>query len=191
MIKPNPMSHHSSSQRATTLLLLLTLSIICSATPTPSPSTRKRQTTPTSSPACGFAGNPDIYGLGIRLGLYAQWLSTFLSNWLHSAKVTDMRALNTFFQFAMFTALVAMANQTPIPHMIDPYIVIIQIIGSVSCCLSREKEEVADTKVYRHPQFRRRQHTSRSGRKHPGAVSSGSSCTLLCRCMLYGTGSEG
>lgn len=52
-----------------------------------------------------------------------------------------MRAVNTFFQLAMFTALVAMANQTPSPNAIDPYIVIIQIIGSVSCCFSREKEE--------------------------------------------------
>lgn len=135
------MSHHSNFQRAT-LLLLLALSIICSATPTTSPSTRKRQAPPTPSPACGFAGNPDIYGIGIRLGLYAQWLSTYLSNWLHSAKVTDMRAINTFFQLAMFTALMAMANQTPSPQVIDPYIVIIQIMGSVSCCLSREKEDV-------------------------------------------------
>ena len=28
---------------------------------------------------CTFAGNPDIYGLGIRLGLYLQWTASMLT----------------------------------------------------------------------------------------------------------------
>lgn len=128
------MSHHLNSRTRFITLLLLALPIICCASSSSAPSPpSKRQTVPVApSPPCGFVGNPDIYGLGLRLGLYSQWLSTFLSNWLHSAHVTDMRAVNTFFQLAMITALVAMANQNPRPHVIDPYIVIIQIIGSVS-----------------------------------------------------------
>ena len=27
---------------------------------------------------CGFTGNPDPYGLGIRLGVYFQWISAFI-----------------------------------------------------------------------------------------------------------------
>lgn len=124
------------------IMLLLALgAVACSASPVMSTSdslSTKRQASATAATdtnagaTCGFAGNQDVYGLGIRLGLYAQWLSTYLSNWLHSANVTKMRSVNTCFQLAMFTALMAMANQDPKPHAIDPYIIIIQIMGSVS-----------------------------------------------------------
>lgn len=130
-----------SSRVTINVLLFLALgTIICSASPitsTPSSLKTKRQTTTanvvetTAVKTCGFAGNQDVYGLGIRIGLYAQWLSTYLSNWLHSANVTKMRSVNTCFQLAMFTALVAIANQNQKPHIIDPYIIIIQFIGSV------------------------------------------------------------
>lgn len=130
------------------LLLLLALVAVCSASPVVSTSgflKTKRQTetttTTTETPAadttgemkrCHFEGNADVYGLGIRVGLYAQWLSTYISNWLHKTKVTKMRDINTCFQLAMLIALMAMANQQPDPHVIDPLIIIIQIIGSVS-----------------------------------------------------------
>lgn len=32
---------------------------------------------------CGFEGNPDLYGLGIRLGIYFQLFSSFLANHYH------------------------------------------------------------------------------------------------------------
>jgi hypothetical protein len=31
---------------------------------------------------CGFVGNPDLYGIGIRVGIYAQWFAALLSNYL-------------------------------------------------------------------------------------------------------------
>ena len=38
---------------------------------------------------CGFVGNSDVYGLGIRIGLYSQWLSTIISNWFHHYNLTQ------------------------------------------------------------------------------------------------------
>ena len=34
-----------------------------------------------SQQSIGFQGDPDFYGLGIRLGLYLQWASSFITNW--------------------------------------------------------------------------------------------------------------
>ena len=31
--------------------------------------------------AVGFEGDPDFYGLGIRIGLYLQWMSALVTNW--------------------------------------------------------------------------------------------------------------
>ncbi|KAH0606678.1 uncharacterized protein H6S33_003512 [Morchella sextelata] len=113
--------------------LLLLSSVAVSASPLLSKA--KRQSSSLTEDAlepCGFAGNQDIYGLGIRIGLYAQWLSTYISNWLHNKKLTKMRDINTMFQLAMLVALMSIANQDPKPHVIDPFIIIIQVIGSAS-----------------------------------------------------------
>ncbi|PWW75579.1 hypothetical protein C7212DRAFT_345521 [Tuber magnatum] len=120
-------------------IFLVTGAALVSATPVGSPKTITKAANavgqdpaaPEPDNGCGFSGNQDVYGLGIRIGLYAQWLSTFLSNWLHQRKVTKMRDVNTCFQLAMLTALLAISNQD-VTHAIDPYIVIIQIIGSAS-----------------------------------------------------------
>lgn len=129
-----PKSNISRLVRVIPYLLLLS-SVAVSASPLLSKT--KRQSSSLDKEAlepCRFEGNQDIYGLGIRIGLYAQWLSTYISNWLHNKKLTKMRDINTMFQLAMLAALMAMANtnQDPKPHVIDPFIIIIQVIGSVS-----------------------------------------------------------
>jgi hypothetical protein len=50
---------------------------------------------------CGYNGNQDVYGLGIRIGLYSQWTSTLISNWFHTFNLSRARDVNTFFQLAM------------------------------------------------------------------------------------------
>jgi hypothetical protein len=50
---------------------------------------------------CGYIGNQDVYGLGIRIGLYSQWTSTLISNWFHTFNLSRARDVNTFFQLAM------------------------------------------------------------------------------------------
>ncbi|KAI5776717.1 hypothetical protein EDC01DRAFT_681526 [Geopyxis carbonaria] len=81
---------------------------------------------------CGYVGNADVYGLGIRIGLYTQWLSTLISNWLHQHNISRMRDVNTCFQIAMLIALLALNNSADPPHAMDLYIIIVQIVGSTS-----------------------------------------------------------
>ncbi|KAE9362622.1 hypothetical protein N431DRAFT_144436 [Stipitochalara longipes BDJ] len=57
------------------------------------------------APTCSFAGNAELYGLGIRIGVYLQWVSGFLANIRNAESVRDMLATNTIFLLALFTAL--------------------------------------------------------------------------------------
>jgi len=54
---------------------------------------------------CGFDGNPDFYGLGIRLGIYLQWISSFLANTLFKDVIAGTLETNFIFLLAVFIAL--------------------------------------------------------------------------------------
>lgn len=57
---------------------------------------------------CGFDGDSNTYGLGIRLGLYMQWLSTALCHFLGSSKnneIKNMKGINLCFQASVFGGL--------------------------------------------------------------------------------------
>lgn len=53
---------------------------------------------------CGFDGNADFYGLGIRLGVYLQWTTAFLANTLLESAVPGNLETNCIFLVALFTA---------------------------------------------------------------------------------------
>ena len=61
---------------------------------------------------CGFAGNSDIYGLGIRLGIYLQWFASVLSKWfLPSNEVLhDVLNENAIFLFSIFIASIVLVS---------------------------------------------------------------------------------
>lgn len=79
-------------------------------------------------PTCTFAGNSDIYGLGIRIGVYLQWVSGFLANNFHAEAVQDMLATNTIFLLALFTAL-AIITQKKSVQAIEVVIILQLCIG--------------------------------------------------------------
>ncbi|KAL3476198.1 hypothetical protein BJX99DRAFT_258713 [Aspergillus californicus] len=54
---------------------------------------------------CGFPGNPDLYGLGIRTGIYLQWISALTSSYFH-LEDTPLLLFNYFaFSLAIMAAL--------------------------------------------------------------------------------------
>lgn len=178
-------------------IFLLTTAALVSALPAGAPKTVTKvanavgqdPAAPEPDNGCGFSGNQDVYGLGIRVGLYAQWLSTFLSNWLHQRKVTKMRDVNTCFQLAMLTALLSISNQGTATHAIDPYIIIIQIIGSVSHLLNPHRVTKAKTNLkLRHQQSPITQLINPNGTKPLGVVSSASSSTSPSQATPHGSG---
>ena len=51
--------------------------------------------------ACGFTGNPDIYGIGIRIGYYSQALAVWFANYFHYREANALRSVNNLFLFAL------------------------------------------------------------------------------------------
>lgn len=58
------------------------------------------------SARCGFDGNGDIYGLGVRLGIYLQWSASVLAENLHDPAIETTREANMTFQLAMLAGLI-------------------------------------------------------------------------------------
>jgi len=64
-----------------------------------------------SDSQCGFEGQVELYGLGIRLGVYLQWFSSLLANRFHAHCVPELLATNTIFLLALFIALAIISAQ--------------------------------------------------------------------------------
>ncbi|KAG8529325.1 uncharacterized protein KY384_005961 [Bacidia gigantensis] len=64
---------------------------------------------------CGFVGNSDIYGLGIRLGTYLQWVAALISKqYLATSRAEVLRELldvNNIFCLAIFVATLLLQTQ--------------------------------------------------------------------------------
>ncbi|EHK24117.1 uncharacterized protein TRIVIDRAFT_129816, partial [Trichoderma virens Gv29-8] len=54
---------------------------------------------------CGREGRPDMYGLGIRLGIYLQWFGEILVEFFDEADVSDIRLLGLLLSGAIALAL--------------------------------------------------------------------------------------
>ena len=63
----------------------------------------KRVVTPDG---CGFYGDADTYGLGIRLGIYLQWASSMLAYAFVNEEAGGMRRVNNGFQLGILSGLV-------------------------------------------------------------------------------------
>jgi hypothetical protein len=64
---------------------------------------------------CGFAGNPDLYGLGIRLGVYLQWISSLVVwAWYPDGSANLMQTYLVFLFAIMIVVLVSTVKDTPI-----------------------------------------------------------------------------
>jgi hypothetical protein len=93
----------------TTLGLCAALFVVAATT---SPAARGdatlRRRADASSPEngqCGFFGNPDMYGLGIRVGVYCQSLANLIAGAFRQESVKDIQTTNSYFRLALFVAL--------------------------------------------------------------------------------------
>ncbi|KAF4468670.1 hypothetical protein FALBO_4435 [Fusarium albosuccineum] len=73
---------------------------------------------------CGFTGEPDFYGLGIRLGIYLQWTSVLVIKTFNLRGRGGLAKSYVIFIFAIFIALLVMTAQTIHAPKTDPSIAI-------------------------------------------------------------------
>lgn len=84
----------------------------------------------------GFAGNSDLYGLGIRLGIYLQWISSLLTNSLLPTTVSDLLDTNSIFLFAVFIAIAVATNLPGGLHPVEAFIMLQLCFGFLLSVLS-------------------------------------------------------
>jgi len=81
---------------------------------------------------CGFEGDQDVYGLGIRGGIYLQWFATVLVYNLLPEEVASAEAINIGFQFSVFVALVYRTVTDSGIYGVEAYIMLMLCIGGLS-----------------------------------------------------------
>lgn len=84
--------------------------------------------------ACGFTGNPDVYGIGIRIGYYTQALAVWFSNYFFFREAKILRAANHLFLIALVIVGFIYAYRAQTTYAIEAFL-LLQIglcIGSVS-----------------------------------------------------------
>ncbi|KAF2641072.1 hypothetical protein P280DRAFT_517298 [Massarina eburnea CBS 473.64] len=84
---------------------------------------------PTStSPPCSFAGNPDIYGPGIRIGIYAQMLAVWFANFFLFSQVDMLRDTVSIFSVAILIVTMIYAAEPATVHAIEAFL-LLQILA--------------------------------------------------------------
>ena len=73
---------------------------------------------------CGFSGNPDIYGLGIRIGYYTQALSVWIANFFVLNESKKLRSVNTLFMFALFIGLIWISHDPSQTYAIEAFLLV-------------------------------------------------------------------
>lgn len=114
------------------VLTVLTLALILFASATTLALAAARETkmvTSRDDQECGFVGNSDIYGLGIRVGLYLQWFSGWLCGVCHLEAASELTDSNAVFSIAIFFATVTIDLATT--HPVEVVILFFMFFGGI------------------------------------------------------------
>ncbi|KAL8711233.1 MAG: hypothetical protein Q9220_004378 [cf. Caloplaca sp. 1 TL-2023] len=61
---------------------------------------------------CSHEGNPDLYGLGIRVGIYLQLTTAILAKYFHKQAISENLNANVIFLLAVFIAVITATTGT-------------------------------------------------------------------------------
>ncbi|KAF8428696.1 hypothetical protein EV426DRAFT_571309 [Tirmania nivea] len=93
----------------------------------------------------GFEGDEDTYGLGIRIGLYFQWITSSIAYNFVPSEAIMMRGINNCFQAAMFAGLLFVTIDKGSHgklHAVEAYLMLIFCMGGV--CSGNLVDDVQD-----------------------------------------------
>ena len=92
-----------------------------------------------SQPGCGFTGDPDLYGLGTRLGAYLLWLSTQIAYYFQLEGANGLSESWTIFSLALAIAIFIRTFQSQDAderlHPVDVVIMLYMILGGSYSCM--------------------------------------------------------
>jgi hypothetical protein len=109
---------------------------------------RRRDGGTSTSASCGFQGNNDMYGLGVRLGAYIQWLSTILAYNLLKSEISSMSSVNMCYELALLTSLIwfTISNGSDL-QAIEPFLGLLFCFGGVCVSSARALEHDKDGQI--------------------------------------------
>ena len=83
--------------------------------------------------ACDFEGNPDIYGFGIRLDIYLQWIAAVLVKYVvrRPEVIRDVISVDTMFLFSITVATILLAFNSSTVHSVELLILLHIFSGDV------------------------------------------------------------
>jgi hypothetical protein len=133
--------HGAAISRAIAQLIVILILIetvngiaIASSLGQDSPQSAEEHATTTNPDRCGFEGNSDIYGLGIRLGIYAQWISAFITfltrdTESRSERISDLVDIDAIFETAIFIATMVLISNTSSAHSAEIIVLCLIFFG--------------------------------------------------------------
>ena len=78
----------------------------------------------TRSVQCGFVGDSDVLGIGIRIGYYTQALSVWFANYFILSEAKALRSINLLFLVALFIGLVWLSHRPEGTHAIEVFLLL-------------------------------------------------------------------
>ncbi|KNG50787.1 beta-ketoacyl synthase [Stemphylium lycopersici] len=78
----------------------------------------------TSDPTCGFEGNDDIYGIGIRIGVYSQLIAVWFSNYFLLSEVQVLRDSVTIFSVAILIVAFIFASNPSEVYAVEAFVLL-------------------------------------------------------------------
>ncbi|OHF01519.1 hypothetical protein CORC01_03275 [Colletotrichum orchidophilum] len=79
--------------------------------------------------SCQVQGEPDLYGLGIRVAFYIQWFGAIVIEYLGMADLPDIRLIGLLFSAAAFLGLIIKLSVATALQPADVYIVLLLAMG--------------------------------------------------------------
>lgn len=118
------------------ILIILPLVLVSIFLPLSQALTNSESPAQKRSATCpGFGGNSDLYGLGIRLGVYLQWISAWFANTVHPAAAGANHSANSIFLLAILIAVTVAVSANAI-QPVEAYIMVMICFGFVLTVLS-------------------------------------------------------
>lgn len=123
------------------LLSLLPLALTVPAPAQPQLQQRQAQASSSVNNGCdGFSGDDNTYGLGIRIGVYLQWVTSAVAYGFLPTEAESVRGVNNCFQAAMFAGLLFITiTKGSDLYAVEAYMMLIFCMGGV--CSGDAKED--------------------------------------------------
>lgn len=124
--------------------------LLALASPTLESDVEKRDDTE----ACGFVGDDNTYGLGIRIGIYFQWITSSIAYNFVPEEAVTMRGVNNCFQAAMFAGLLFITiTKGPELYAVEAFMMLIFCMGGVCSGDNPEVGEAGKEKSKKYAYF--------------------------------------